>query len=171
MTSTFFTTAIRNTERLREVARLGLEKEIKRAYLQDTVDAVAERLGTPFAVADVLLDDAQVFLAGVGPMPGFIAEAGGTPLEWAFCQPLVTERAARQVPDLAADPMFRDNPLVTIGGVRAYVGAPLISHAGHVLGGLCALDVRPRPFSGDDLEFLRQMAKEVVDRIEEHAGQ
>jgi GAF domain-containing protein len=168
---TDFHPAIRRVERLVDVARLGLDRESERGYLTDIVDAVADRLDTPFVVIDVLLNDAQVFLAGRGPIPEFIGEAGGTPLEWAFCQPLVTERRARTVEDLTVDPLFRDNPLVTAGGVRAYAGAPLISHGDQVIGGICGLDVRPRPFRPQEVAFLREMAAETVERLEERSEQ
>ncbi|GIF18390.1 GAF domain-containing protein [Actinoplanes tereljensis] len=161
--------AIRTVDRLIDVARLGLDREAERPFLRELVDRVVQRLDTPFVMIDVLLNDAQVFLAGHGPVPEFIQESGGTPLEWAFCQPLVTERAPRSVTDLAIDPMFHDNPLVTVGGVRAYAGAPLVSQSGHVLGGLCGLDVQPRAFSRDDLLFLQATAEEVVERLEERA--
>ena len=165
----FYRPAINRVDRLVDVARLGLDRETERGYLRAIVDDVSVRLDTPFVVIDVLLNDAQVFLAGSGPMPEFIAEAGGTPLEWAFCQPLVTERRARSVADLTADPLFRDNPLVTVGGLRAYAGAPLISHTGQVLGGICGLDVRTRAFDPAEMEYLQVMAAETVERLEEFA--
>jgi GAF domain-containing protein len=160
---------IRRVARLVDLARLGLDREAERGYLRDIVDSVADHLDTPFVVIDVLLNDAQVFLAGRGPIPDFIAEAGGTPLEWAFCQPLVVSRQPRTVEDLTADPEFRDNPLVTVGGLRAYAGAPLISRTGQVLGGICGLDVRPRPFVSGEVDFLARMATETVARLEAFA--
>ncbi|MEU4420360.1 GAF domain-containing protein [Actinoplanes sp. NPDC024001] len=154
--------------RLREVARLGVDREVERAYLADIVDTVADRLDAPFAIVTGLLSDAQVFLAGRGPVPAWIAEVGGTPIEWAFCCPLLSERAARTVSDFTTEPEFRDNPLVTVEGIRSYAGAPLISGSGLVLGGLCALDVRPRQF-GTHLAELQELADEVVRRIEAEA--
>jgi GAF domain-containing protein len=161
---------VRAVDRLVDLARLGLDREAERLFLADLVDAAAARLGTPFVVIDVLLDRAQLIIAAHGPVPDFIAEAGGTPLEWSFCLPLVSGRRAHVVPDLAADPMFRDNPLVTVAGVRSYLGAPLISERGQVLGGLCGLDLVPRSYGPGDLAFLRGMADEVVHRLEERAG-
>jgi GAF domain-containing protein len=155
--------------RLREIARLGLDREEHRAYLTEVVEQVADRLGTPFAVVDVLLDDSQVFLAGCGPMPGWIAEVGGTPIEWAFCTPMLELRAPHVVEDFTAEPQYRRNPLVTVEGVRSYIGAPLISSGGFVLGGLCALDVRSRQFDDRDLEYLTSMAVTTVRRIEDRA--
>jgi GAF domain-containing protein len=160
---------IRSVPRLIDVARLGLDRQCERPFLRDVVDAVAARLDTPFVVIDVLLDNAQVFLATSGPAPEWVGEAGGTPLEWSFCQPLVANRAPRTVGDLTADPLFRDNPLVRIEGLRAYAGAPLISHTGQVLGGLCGLDLRPRQFTADQVAFLQEMAAEVVGRLEVRA--
>jgi GAF domain-containing protein len=156
-------------DRLSDIVRLGLDREAERRYLQDIVSSVSVRLDTPYVIIDVLLNDAQVLVAECGPVPDFIIEAGGTPLEWAFCWPLLAERAPRQVPDLTHDPMFRDNPLVMAGAVRAYAGAPLLSHTGQVLGGLCGLDVRPRPFVPAELAFLQEMADEAVSRLEEYA--
>jgi GAF domain-containing protein len=160
---------VRRPERLADVARLGLDRELDRPYLHDLVERAAAVLGTPFAAIDVLLDDAQVFLETVGPLPEWIREAGGTPLEWTFCGPLVLHRAARAVPDLSRDPEFRDNPLVTVEGLRAYAGAPLISYAGQVLGGLCGLDRRPRHFGLEELSRLRELADEAVELVEAYA--
>ncbi|BCJ42284.1 hypothetical protein GCM10010168_87170 [Actinoplanes ianthinogenes] len=160
---------LHDTARLREVARLGLDREAPREYLAGMVEEVSGRIGTPFAVLDALLDDSQVFLAGCGPIPAWAGEVGGTPVEWAFCTRLLTGGKPLFIPDTAQDPEHRDNPLVRVEGVRSYIGAPLISTNGHVVGGLCALDVQPRQFAEADLAYLAGMADETVRRIEEHA--
>jgi GAF domain-containing protein len=168
---TFDQYGVRARERLADVARLGLDRESDWHYLHDIVARAADLLGAPFAMIDVLLDDAQIFLDMVGEVPEWIREAGGTPLEWAFCAPLVRDRVPRITTDLTTDPLFRDNPLVTIEGVRAYAGAPLISHTGHVLGGLCGLDVVPHAFRPADLERLQQLADEAVELLEARADE
>ncbi|BEL11945.1 GAF domain-containing protein [Actinoplanes sichuanensis] len=155
--------------RLLDVARLGMDVQLARPYLDEIVESVTDRLGMPFAIVDSLLDGAQVFLAGRGPIPEWVGEVGGTPVEWAFCLPMLRSHAAHHVSDLTRHPEFRDNPLVTFEGVRAYIGAPLISAGGAVLGGLCALDVRPRDFDQDELDLMRDLAAETVRRIEARA--
>ncbi|XVU24034.1 GAF domain-containing protein [Actinoplanes sp. CA-054009] len=162
--------ALPDHDRLLDVARLGLDREEPRPYLQEIVDRVAARLEAPVALIDVLLDGAQVFLAGHGPVPAWIAEAGGTPIEWAFCRPFLTDRRPRFVRDLSKDPMWRDNPLVTVEGARAYLGVPLISHRGHVVGGLCAVDLAPRDFPEGSTALMERLAAEVIDRLESEAG-
>ncbi|GIF36064.1 GAF domain-containing protein [Actinoplanes xinjiangensis] len=160
---------LRDRGRLLDVARLGMDVQVARPYLDEIVESVTDRLGMPFAIVDSLLDGAQVFLAGRGPIPEWVGEVGGTPIEWAFCLPMLRSRTTRSVSDLTTDPEFRDNPLVTIEGVRSYIGAPLISGSGAVLGGLCALDVRPREFDPAELDLMRDLADEVVRRIEARA--
>ncbi|BAL92086.1 hypothetical protein AMIS_68660 [Actinoplanes missouriensis 431] len=161
---------LHDPSRLRDLARVGLDRETPRAYLTELVEQVAVAMDTPFAVITGLLTDAQVFLAGYGPIPAWLGEAGGTPIEWAFCTPMLRNRAARYVNDFTADPEFRDNPLVTIEGVRSYIGAPLISGRGGVLGSICGLDLRPREFGADQLRVVQELAEEAARRLEADAA-
>jgi GAF domain-containing protein len=155
--------------RLLALARAGVDLQIERPYLTEIVESVTDWMDTPFAMISVLLDGAQVFLAGVGPVPAWIGEAGGTPIEWAFCLPMLRSRAGWFVNDFATEPDHRENPLVTVEGVRSYIAAPLITGDGHVVGGLCGLDVRPREFDESQLRVLQDLADEAVRRIEERA--
>ncbi|MEU4687993.1 GAF domain-containing protein [Actinoplanes sp. NPDC023714] len=156
----------RDRARLREVARLGVDRELSRDYLAELVEQVAVRMDMPFAMVTGLLSDAQVFLAGRGPVPAWVGEVGGTPMEWAFCAPLLRRPAARYVNDFTTDPDYQDNPLVTVEGVRSYIGAPVISSRGHVLGSVCGLDVRPRDFDAGQLRIVQDLADEAARRIE-----
>jgi GAF domain-containing protein len=161
---------LRDRRRLRELARIGVDREAGRPYLDEIVRSVADRLGTPFAVVTVLLNGAQIFLARVGPVPAWIGEAGGTPAEWSFCLPMLRTRAVWYVNDFATEPDHRDNPLVTVEGIRSYIAAPMITGTGHVVGGLCGLDVRPREFDTTQMRVLQDLADEAVRRIEARAG-
>ncbi|GIE80362.1 hypothetical protein Aph02nite_63120 [Actinoplanes philippinensis] len=160
---------LHDRRRLLALARIGVDRQMERPELTEMVESVTGRIDTPFAVISVLLDGAQVFLAGAGPVPEWIGEAGGTPIEWAFCLPMLRTPKPWFVGDFAADPAYRDNPLVTVEGVRSYVAAPLITSDGVVIGGLCGLDVRPRDFGDDELRIMRELAAETVRRIEARA--
>jgi PAS domain S-box-containing protein len=50
--------------------------------------------------------------------------------------------------------------------VRAYAGAPLVTHDGHVLGTLCVMDHMPRPFSPRQKQGLAVLARQVMTQIE-----
>lgn len=52
---------------------------------------------------------------------------------------------AQVVPDVQQVPAYAEAPFAVRFGVRAYLGAPLISQEGELLGTLCALDPHPQP--------------------------
>ena len=53
------------------------------------------------------------------------------------------------------DGRFADNPFV-IGkpGIRFYAGVPLRTRDGYNIGALCAIDIKPRAISGQQLDVL-----------------
>ena len=73
------------------------------------------------------------------------------------------------VEDLAQDPRFRDNPLV-VGAprLRFYAGAPLVDHQGYALGTIVAVDVKPRKFSEEQRQVLRDLSTVVMTALENH---
>ena len=50
--------------------------------------------------------------------------------------------------------------------IRFYAGAPLVTKKNHVLGTLCIIDSKPRPFSKDQKEALKILAKKAMAIIE-----
>lgn len=50
--------------------------------------------------------------------------------------------------------------------VRAYLGVPLRSPAGHNIGSLCVMDVKPRAFSKKEIDVMRDLAPLVVDELD-----
>jgi len=108
------------------------------------LDAIAELardlMETPIALVSLVDADRQWFKARVG------LDATETSRRLSFCAHAVVHRTTLVVPDALADPRFVDNPLVTgPTQVRYYVGAPLVTAAGHALGALCVIDHHPRP--------------------------
>tara|TARA_R100001039_G_scaffold329_1_gene222 strand:- start:211 stop:780 length:570 start_codon:yes stop_codon:yes gene_type:complete len=85
-----------------------------------------------------------------------------------FCAHTINETDVMIVPDAAKDSRFKDNPFVAGQfGLRFYVGAPLITCEGTVLGALCLLDTYPRPFfSPEDRRYLTDLAEVTVDLME-----
>ena len=133
--------------------------------LQPRLDAVAtrsaERLHAPVSLVSVILDSSQFILGGHG-VGGWIAQAQGTPAEWALCTQTVLGGRAYCVSDNTTDPLHVDNPLLTMTGLRSYAGVPLQDGSGHTLGSHCVLDAAPRTFTDDDLAVLQQGADEIM---------
>ena len=85
----------------------------------------------------------------------------------AFCAHTIEQDDLFVIPDTLADDRFRENPLV-VGDpwVRFYAGAPLVTHDGHALGGLCVLDRVPRVLTSGQQAALHALGRQVVAQLE-----
>lgn len=129
------------------------------------VGLVAHALDADIALLSLLDGDRQFFSSASGPA-GPVADAREAPLAHSFCRCVVETGAPLVVADardggrLAAQPGLQDL------GVVAYVGVPLQTDVGHVLGALCAIDHAPRAWRADELDRLRELAAIVAREIE-----
>ena len=155
---------VNDPERLREIADLGLAAPGIDPEFQDLAERAAARLGAPKALVSIVLDEAQAF-AGAHGLSGWMAEANGTPIEWSFCAHAVRSGQPLAIADARLDARVADNPLVE-EGLRCYLGLPLVTSRGHVVGTLCVLGDEPRTFTEDDRRALGELADEAMRRIE-----
>lgn len=73
------------------------------------------------------------------------------------------------VEDASGHDVFRHHPLVCgEPGLRAFIGAPLINKGGWRLGALGLMDVKPRTFSPEACDYVRDLAALVMDEMELH---
>ena len=93
-------------------------------------------------------------------------DACETPREVSFCGHAILEERAFVIEDAHTDPRFSDNPLVTGNpNVRFYAGYPVHSGESKRIGTLCLIDDKPRAFSADDVETLKDFAALVDDEL------
>jgi len=84
-----------------------------------------------------------------------------------LCGTAVSQDEAYVVESARTDPRTQEHPLVTGSfGLEFYVGIPLRTHDGHVLGTLSCMDTRPRGIDPRELRFLESLAAIVMDEIE-----
>ncbi len=152
--------------RLQELADLDVFGERGHRVLTGAADKVARTLRTPVGATSVVLSGAQVFHGWHG-LDGWLAEVGGTPVEWSFCATTLRSREPYVVNDTSSDVVQRTNPLVRNDGVGSYAGAPVTTARGHVVGAVCVIDTEPRDFGDAEVDVLRTAAAEVADRLEE----
>ncbi|GGY90892.1 GAF domain-containing protein [Pseudoduganella plicata] len=151
--------------RLQEIADLDLFAPEVSSILSELTFEACTKLGLPFGLVNVVLDEAQYVVAHHG-IVGWIAEAQGTPLEWAFCRFAVRDRSEFVVENAQTDERVKDNPLVTEDGLRCYAGIPLITSRGHAIGSFCVAGSEPRSFDGLEMQILRTLTAEAIRRIE-----
>lgn len=158
-------TASDETQRLQAILDLDLLNPKTGELVQDIVREAAQSLALPIALVTMVLDTAQFFTATHG-IEGSLGTMGGTPIEWSFCQHVVNKREPFIVEDARAHVLVKDNPLVTACNVCCYLGIPLTTTKGHVVGTLCVLGHEPRAFNDDEMNILKELARITMERFE-----
>jgi len=158
---------LQQPDRVAAARRLLLEVPGPASF--DRLSALAARLlGTGHAKV-TLFTDHDVVVGGYGLPPGVIG--GPALLTGALSAIVVTTGAPLDIPEAQAEPRVAGLPAVTSGQVRAYLGAPLVTASGHVVGALAVYDPVPRNWSDDAAELLQQLAASVVAELELSAAQ
>jgi serine phosphatase RsbU (regulator of sigma subunit) len=124
---------------------------------------VADLLEVPVALISLVDADRQFFKSNVG-LPEPWCTRRQTPLSHSFCQHVVTADAPLVIPDARHDPVVGASAAIPDLGVVAYAGVP-VRHLGETVGSLCAIDVVPREWTGEDVELLAKIALLVEDLI------
>jgi diguanylate cyclase (GGDEF)-like protein/PAS domain S-box-containing protein len=129
--------------------------------IDDLARLAAAHLRTPMAAVSFVDGQRQWIKASVGL--GLCA----VPRPVSFCAHVVDGGSTFVVRDALSDPRFACNPLVTSAPrVRYYAGVPLLSHQGLAVGTLSVMDRRPRRIPSERLDFLRVLARQVMDQVD-----
>lgn len=126
----------------------------------DRLTRMARRLFSVSIAAVTLVDsDRQWFKSKMGLVPP------ETPRDVSFCGHAVMNDEILLVPDALRDQRFVDNPLVTgAPKIRFYAGCPL-NVGGYNVGTLCVIDEKPREFSKEEMQLLKDLAKLAEDEL------
>ncbi len=129
------------------------------------VRLVRRQLGVPVALVSLVDAHEQVFPGAEG-LPEPWQTTRRTPLTHSFCQHVVTSAGPLVIEDARTDPRVHGNLAVPELGVVAYAGMPLTDADGRVIGSLCAIDERPRRWTGDDLAVLADLAEACSSELQ-----
>ena len=118
----------------------------------------------PISLVSLVDDDRQWFKSHHG------INISETPREGAFCSHAILQPEQMLIiPDTTKDRRFADSSLVTgDSNVRFYAGAPLVTDDGFALGTLCVLDTQPRELTGQQLNALSALRRQVLAQLELH---
>ena len=83
-----------------------------------------------------------------------------------FCHFALESAGPLVIPDTHAEPTYRAVPTVETLGVAAYVGVPIRTGSGQVLGSFCAIDFEPRQWTDTEVESLVELARSAEREIE-----
>lgn len=149
-------------ERLNALRRYAILDTPPEGVFDRITGLAADLIGVPVAVVS-LVDTNRVWYKSVhGPLGA--REVARLP---ALCGAAVDLQGAYVVENASTDPRTQEHPLVTGPfGLEFYVGVPLRTHDGHVLGMLSCMDSRPRGIAPRELRFIESLAAVVMDEIE-----
>lgn len=134
----------------------------------DALTTLASRvLGAPVALVSLVADDRQFFKSCIGLPEPWISDRE-SPLSHSFCQHAVAARRPLIVEDARKHPDLLDNEAIRDMGVIAYAGIPLESADGQPIGTLCVIDHKPRAWTDEEVDLLREIARAVTAQV--HAG-
>jgi GAF domain-containing protein len=147
--------------RLAALERLNvLDTPAEERFDRYTRDA-CRLLDVPFAAVSLVDETRQWFKARTG------LDVTETPRDQSVCTHAILQDTVMQVPDLALDDRFADNPIVTGPmALRFYAGVPLVLGDGSTVGTLCVGDRRPRLLDDAQVAQLQHLADAVRDELE-----
>jgi signal transduction protein with GAF and PtsI domain len=155
---------LRDPERLQSVAETGMLDTTASDFFDHVVALAAEALGAPSAAIAVVEEDQQIYWSSFG-METVGVYAHAIPLERSIARYIVASGEPLIVPDARSDATLRHHPTVQDGPLRAYLGYPLTSAAGHTIGALSVADTRPHHWGLAHFEILEAFAEKVCQRI------
>jgi GAF domain-containing protein len=163
---------LRNDARLEALRRTGLLDSAPEGTFDRLTRLARRLLGAPVILVSLVDADRQFFKSVVG-LPEPWATRRETPLSHSFCQHVVATGcqhvvatgAPPRIEDARQDPLVCDNLAIPELGVVAYLGAPLVTVEGQVLGSLCAIDTKPRTWTAEDAATLRDLAALVMSEV------
>ncbi len=163
--------AVLDPDRLGALAATGLPGTGPEDEFDRLTSLTARSTGAPISLVTLVGSDRSFFKSVHG-----LPETDRTvSLARSMCQHVVASGEPLVVGDTRGHPLLGDNGAVIELGARAYLGVPLRSPAGHVLGAVCAVDVEPREWSPDDVATLVATAAaaqgEIALRAERGAHQ
>ena len=152
------------TSRLAMLRRLGLLGGGTESAFNRVTRLAARFLGVPVTFVSFVEED-RIFLQSCQGLEGWTSPDRSAVRSGTICSTVIDSPDPVVISDTRELPQFRDLSLVLELGVVAYLGIPLVTDDGHALGSLCAVDQKPRVWSQEDVETLRDLAASVMAEI------
>jgi PAS domain S-box-containing protein len=127
----------------------------------DGLATVAARLVGASSGRILLLADAPLVVGAHGPQP-----EGAADLALTVCSQTAAEGRPLVIPDTHVDLRVRELPAVRDGQVGSYLGAPLATRDGLVVGALCVFEAEARDWVAGEAELLQHVADAASAELE-----
>ncbi len=164
------TVAMREHQRLSRLTELGLLETDSVPIFEEATQTAAHFLESPICILSLMDQDRQwvksaVGLSRLGLMNG-LAISREMPRDESFCVHVIDSHQVLTIEDTLSHRAFSNSTLTQQYGIRAYMGAPLLTSSGECIGSLAVMDLMPRLFTAKDIEFLALTARLAMSEYE-----
>ncbi len=148
-------------QRLVELERYGIIGTPSERQYDDVAEIAAYITGCTMAYIS-FLDDVELWFKATY---GF--EANRLPRKQTYCHFVVENEKPIVIPDTDKEEVFVPESLSPLGRkIKFYVGVPIRSRSGHILGTLCVVDTHPREVPKGHVPILEKLAGQVATQLE-----
>lgn len=125
----------------------------------------SQLLNAPVSLMSLVDRERQYFKSSFGLGEPWVSQCE-TPLSHSFCKHVVLLREPLVIDDARQHPLVLNNPAIVELGVVAYLGIPLSTPGGQVLGSFCVIDDAPRKWSEREVGIMQDIAAAVMTEID-----
>jgi len=151
---------VNDLARLEAILSMELETIPDREVFSRITLLVSMMLDCPIGLLSIVEQDRQWFLGRTG------TALEETPINASFCAICVEQGGPLLIGDARIDERLHDNPLVTGAPfIRSYLGVPIRTDGGVILGALCAISPEPQSFRSEQiaqLAILGELAQQSI---------
>jgi len=156
--------ALDDPNRLAALAETGLLDSPAEASFDRFTQLVSMALKCEVSIVSLVDSKRQFFKSATG-LPEPYSSLRQTPLSHSFCQHVVTSGKFLRIVDARQNSLVCDNAAISDLRVIAYLGVPIVTDDGFVLGSLCAISGEPRNWSDQDLTILQSVTQALLTEI------
>lgn len=150
--------------RLAALQSTGLLDSLSEETFDRFTRLAARLLSCPVSLISLVDQNRQFFKSQIG-LPEPWATKKETPLDYSFCQHVVTQGEPLVISDATENPLVQNNLAIPELGVRAYMGVPIRSDDGYILGAFCAINSREQLWKASDLAALEDLGQALASEI------
>ncbi|MCX8534639.1 response regulator [Chryseobacterium luquanense] len=134
---------------------LNLGKDPQFDVFAETACLIAD---CPASLIAIMESETQTIQSCIG------LEIDSVERENTVCQYSIATGDVVIINDTLLDDRSRNNPLIVEGGIRFYVGIPLIDDEGFALGTICVIDYKPRTITDRQIAALKKLS-DVISNL------
>ncbi|HEY9598175.1 MAG TPA: GAF domain-containing protein, partial [Cyanophyceae cyanobacterium] len=157
-------------KRLKALQELGLLDAETIPVFDEATQTAARFLHAPICILSIMTQDKLLIKSAFGlsriGLMNHLAQSRQLPRHECFCTYVVDSQQVLAIEDTASNAVFASSLLVGHYGIRAYLGAPLLTVDGDCLGTLAVMDLEPHRFTDRDIEFLAITARWSLSEFE-----